>query len=52
MEVSVTVSISGWAANVVIGSCAQKKEPKSQTQAYEPSCKLKRRWVRGLTGRW
>ena len=52
MEVSVTVSISSWAANVVIGGCAQKRSQKSQTQAHEPSRKLKRRWVRGLAGRW
>ena len=30
MEVSVTVSISSWAANVVIGSCAQKRSQKAK----------------------
>ena len=30
MEVPVTVSISSWAANVVIGSCAQKRSQKAK----------------------
>lgn len=32
MEVSVTVSISSWAANVVIDSCAQKRGQKAKPE--------------------